>query len=91
MQHYTVYAWSKCPFCAKAKALLLEKGFEFQYIVLDHAPNLLSNYKSIYNMKTVPIIVYKDEDLQIEETIGGYTDLVEYFSKEVEKDSRDDD
>ena len=91
MQHYTVYAWSKCPFCAKAKALLLEKGFEFQYIVLDHAPNLLSNYKSTYNMKTVPIIVYKDEGLQIEETIGGYTDLVEYFSKEIEKDSGDDD
>lgn len=91
MQHYTIYAWSKCPFCVKAKALLIEKGYEVQYVVLDHAPDLLKNYKSIYNMKTVPIIVYKDEDLQIEETIGGYTDLVEHFSKEVEKDSRDDD
>ena len=91
MQHYTIYAWSKCPFCVKAKALLIEKGYEVQYVVLDHAPDLLKNYKSIYNMKTVPIIVYKDEDLQIEGTIGGYTDLVEYFTSGSESNNGVDD
>ena len=80
MKYYTIYAWAECPFCVKAKALLIEKRQMVQYVVLDHASDLLKKYKSIYNMKTVPIIVYKDEDLQIEKTIGGYTDLVKHFS-----------
>jgi len=84
MKYYTIYAWGECPFCVKAKALLIEKGHMVQYVVLDHASDLLKNYKSIYNMKTVPIIVYKDEDLSIEKVIGGYTDLVEHFSSRSE-------
>ena len=91
MKYYTIYAWSKCPFCVKAKALLTERGCEFQYVVLDNASELLTRYKSIYNMRTVPIVRFVDEDLQIEKTIGGYTDLVEYFAKEVDENSRDDD
>ena len=91
MKHYTVYAWSKCPFCVKAKALLKEKGEEFQYVVLDDAPVLLAHYKSIYNMRTVPIVRFVDEGLQIEETIGGYTDLVKHFDEEVEQDVGGDD
>ena len=91
MQYYTIYAWSKCPFCIKAKALLLEKDCDVQYIVLDHASSLLDHYKSIYDMRTVPIVRFVDEGLQIEKTIGGYTDLVEYFSQISEKDSRGDD
>ena len=91
MKYFTIYAWGECPFCVKAKALLIEKGHAVQYVVLDHASDLLSHYKSIYNMKTVPIIVFKDEGLQIEETIGGYTDLVKYFSKGSEADIGVDD
>ena len=86
MKYYTIYAWGECPFCIKAKALLIERGCEVEYVILDHASELLAHYKSIYNMKTVPIIVYKDEGLKIEETIGGYTDLVEHFSKGSESD-----
>ena len=91
MQYYTIYAWSKCPFCIKARALLLEKGYEVEHIVLDDAPDLLAHYKSIYNMRTVPIVRFIDEGLQIEKTIGGYTDLVEHFAKNSEPDIGDDD
>ena len=91
MKYYIIYAWGECPFCIKAKALLIERGCEVQYAILDHASELLASYKSIYNMKTVPIIVYKDEGLQIEETIGGYTDLVEHLSKRSEADVGVDD
>ena len=78
MEYYTVYAWGECPFCIKAKALLIERGHQVQYVVLDHASGLLKHYKSIYNMRTVPIVLYNNEDLQIEKVIGGYTDLVEH-------------
>ena len=68
MKYYTIYAWGECPFCVRAKALLIEKRHMVQYVVLDHASDLLKKYKSIYNMKTVPIIVYKDGDLNIEKS-----------------------
>jgi glutaredoxin len=91
MKYYTIYAWAKCPFCVKAKALLKEKEVQTQYIVLDDAPDLLAHYKSIYNMRTVPIVRFVDEGLQIEKTIGGYTDLVEHFAKEAEQGVGGDD
>jgi glutaredoxin len=81
-EYFMIIAWGECPFCVKAKALLLQEGHEFEYIVLDHAPSLLKNYKSIYDSKTVPIIVYHNIEKGYEKIIGGYTDLVQYFSEE---------
>lgn len=81
-EYFMVLAWDECPFCIKAKALLLERGYEFEYIVLDHAPSLLKNYKSIYDNETVPIIVYHNIEDSYEKVIGGYTDLVKYFEEE---------
>ncbi len=80
-EYFMVIAWGECPFCVKAKALLLQEGCEFEYIILDHAPSLLKNYKSIYDSKTVPIIVYHNIEEGYEKVIGGYTDLVKYFSE----------
>lgn len=91
MKYYTIYAWGECPFCVKAKALLIERGCEVQYVILDHASELLAHYKSIYDMRTVPIVRFVDEDLQIEKTIGGYTDLVRHFAEEAGRNSGDDD
>ena len=79
MNYFKIIAWGECPFCVKAKALLLQEGYEIEYVVLDHAPELLKFYKSIYNMTTVPIVVYCGETVEDEKVIGGYTDLVEYF------------
>jgi len=90
-EYFMILAWAECPFCVKTKALLLQGGYEFEYIVLDHAPSLLKNYKSIYENETVPIIVYHNVEEGYEKVIGGYTDLVEYFAGEVEADaSRND-
>lgn len=77
MKHFKIIAWGECPFCVRAKALLLDKGFEIEYVVLDHANNLLKEIKEQYGMRTVPIIIKKEGEN--EELIGGYTDLVEYF------------
>ena len=85
--YFMVLAWGECPFCVKTKALLLERGYEFEYIVLDHAPSLLGNYKSIYDSKTVPIIVYHNIEEAYEKVIGGYTDLVKYFGEQQERNS----
>jgi len=91
MKYYTIYAWGECPFCVKAKALLIERGCQVQYVILDHASDLLAHYKSIYDMGTVPIVRLVDEGLQIEKTIGGYTDLVEHFAEEADENLRDND
>ena len=85
--YFMVLAWGECPFCVKTKALLLDRGYEFEYIVLDHAPSLLKNYKSIYDNKTVPIIVYHNVEEDYEKVIGGYTDLVKYFGEQQERNS----
>lgn len=87
-EYFMVLAWGECPYCVKTKALLLERGHEFEYIVLDHAPSLLKNYKSIYDNSTVPIIVYHNIEEAYEKVIGGYTDLVKYFGEKEEADSR---
>ena len=87
MKYFKIIAWSKCPFCIKAKSVLLEKNYEIEYVVLDHAPTRLSFFKSIYNMETVPIVIMIDEDLKIEETIGGYTDLVKFFERGAGEDT----
>ena len=83
MNYFKIIAWGECPFCVKAKALLLERGYEVEYVVLDHAPELLKFYKSSYGMTTVPIIVYHNIEEGYEKVIGGYTDLVEYFSEKI--------
>ena len=87
MKYFKIIAWSECPFCIKARAALLQKGYEFEYLVMDHAPERLKFYKSIYNMRTVPIVLALNEDFEVEKTIGGYTDLAEFLRGRTEKDT----
>ena len=54
-----------------------------EYAILDHSPGLLSFYKSTYDMKTVPIVVYFEEGNTHGKVIGGYTDLVEHFAEKI--------
>jgi len=83
MEHFKIIAWGECPFCVKAKALLIQEGCEFEYAILDHSPGLLSFYKSTYDMRTVPIVVYFEEGNTHGKVIGGYTDLVEHFAEKI--------
>ena len=87
MKYFKIIAWSECPFCIKARTALLEEGYEFEYLVMDHAPERLKFYKSIYNMRTVPIVLALNEDFEVEKTIGGYTDLAEFLRGRTEKDT----
>lgn len=84
MERFKIIAWGECPFCVMAKALLISKGYEIEYVVLDHARSLLAETKEKYGMSTVPIIIKQRG--QDEQLIGGYTDLVKYFGDNSEPD-----
>jgi glutaredoxin 3 len=80
MKHFKIVCWSECPFCLKAKNLLIEKNMQFEYCSVDHSPELLSHYKTIYNHNTVPIVIVKEEGVD-DKLIGGYTELVKFFER----------
>lgn len=54
MKYFKIICWSECPFCIRAKNLLIEKNEQFEYCSVDHSPELLDYYKTIYNHNTVP-------------------------------------
>lgn len=62
-----------CPYCAKAKALLTEKGFSYEEIVLGQNASLTS-LKAISGRETVPQVFIDGKH------IGGSDDLAAYFS-----------
>jgi len=82
MKHFKIICWTECPFCIRAKNLLIEKGESFEYSSVDHSPKLLAHYKTIYNHSTVPIIILKEEGVD-DKLIGGYTDLDAFIRKRV--------
>jgi len=70
-----IYGRSNCRFCDDAKALLDEKGIEYDYIdlvsmLLDHRREILRDS----GMSTVPIV--KVDEIYI----GGYTQLEKYLA-----------
>ena len=62
-----------CPFCAKAKALLTDKGFEYDEIVMGTDATFTS-LKAISGRETVPQVFIGGRH------IGGSDDLENYFS-----------
>ena len=77
MEYYKIICWSECPFCLKAKSLLIDKGEQFEYSSVDHSRKLLDYYKKIYKHETVPMIVKLNTESDNEKFIGGYTELKE--------------
>ena len=69
--------WSKyhCPYCDQAKALLKQKGIEFEERKIGDGYTREELLESVPNARTVPQI-FLDE-----EYIGGYTELVKYFKE----------
>ena len=78
MKYFKIICWTECPFCIKAKKLMMDRGEQFEYCSVDHSQKLLEHFKTIYNHKTVPIVVLKEEGLD-DKFIGGYTELVEFL------------
>nr|WP_315042368.1 glutaredoxin domain-containing protein [uncultured Moraxella sp.] len=63
-----------CPHCAKAKATLKEKGFDFEEIVLGRDASMTS-IRAITGRDTAPQVFIGGQH------IGGNDDLQAYFAK----------
>lgn len=70
----SIFTKPGCPFCAKAKALLTEKGFTFEEIVLGRDASTIS-VRAITGRHTVPQVFIGGKH------IGGSDDLENYFNK----------
>jgi glutaredoxin 3 len=70
--------WSKyhCPYCDQAKALLAQKGIEFEERKIGDGYTKEELLEAVPNARTVPQI-FLDNQL-----IGGFTELKAYFAKD---------
>ena len=83
MKYFTIICKSECYYSIMAKAEMITQEFDFQYICMDHSPELLNYFKSNYSWRTVPIISLKDtSDPDYEEFIGGYSDFIKWLEQE---------
>lgn len=64
-----------CPYCDNAKRLIERMGQEYEEISISD-PGVIDLFRK-RGWKTVPQIFYNDH------YIGGYTDLVQFFKREV--------
>jgi hypothetical protein len=78
-RYYWVHALSDCEFCIDAVKLLNQTGFQYILSLYDRSLPALQATKKIWSHDSTPIIVeYRVSGES--ELIGGYTDLVEYFT-----------
>jgi len=84
-QHYVLWVKKRCVFCQKAMKLLDEKGYAYNFFVLDEEPQKLAEVKEKYNQKTVPIIRMICPNGEVCH-VGGYTDLEKHI-KSLEKNN----
>lgn len=78
-RYYWVHALSECEFCIDAVKLLNQSGFQYILSLYDRNLPALQATKKIWSHDTTPIIVeYKQVGEPV--LIGGYTDLVEYWT-----------
>ena len=83
---FIVYGKKKCAFCENAIRFLRNEGYDFSYYSMDEKLEDLVHLSTIYNWRTVPLIVKVEQDT--EEFIGGYDDLVKRL--QVEASEEDD-
>jgi glutaredoxin 3 len=69
--------WSKyqCPYCDQAKALLTQKGIEFEERKIGDGYTKEDLLEAVPTARTVPQIFLGEKH------IGGYTDLVKYIEE----------
>ena len=69
--------WSKnqCPYCDQAKALLKQKGIEFEEKKIGDGFTKEDLLDAVPTARTVPQIFLDDQ------LIGGFTELKQYFEK----------
>jgi glutaredoxin 3 len=59
----TVYTWSSCSFCARAKALLAAHGIEHDEVVLDGKKAELRRVQALFGARTLPLVLLDGERL----------------------------
>jgi len=70
MASVTIYSTDGCPFCAKAKSFLAEKGIGFEEIEVQPGSSAWKEMKNKTGGGSLPQILIGDEP------VGGYSDLV---------------
>lgn len=80
-ERFIIYGRNSCPFCVHAQDFCSASGLK--YVFLDYSENLkiLEEYKKFYQQDTVPIILANDLLTGYTKKVGGYSDLLEYFSE----------
>ena len=61
MKPVTIYTWTMCPFCVKAKRLLDQKGVTYEEIIIDGDSEALAQLKQKTGSGTVPQIFIEGE------------------------------
>ena len=70
MAHVKIYSSDYCPYCARAKALLVQRGVtDFEEIVVDGKPDVRAHMAQITGRTSVPQIFVGDTH------VGGCDDL----------------
>ncbi len=70
MASATIYSTDGCPFCAKAKSFLAEKGISYEEIDVQPGSSIWKEMKEKTGSGSLPQILIGDEP------VGGYSDLV---------------
>lgn len=74
-KRYIIYTLSDCSFCDSARKMLIDNKDEFYEFLLDDDPEFLSEVKSFYKHKTVPIVVENDTETGETTFVGGSGEL----------------
>ena len=69
--------WSKgnCPFCVKAKALLDQRGIEYEERIIENGWTKEQLLEAVPNARSVPQVFVRGR------YVGGYNELVEYIEQ----------
>jgi len=70
MASVTIYSTDGCPFCAKSKSFLAERGITYEEIEVQSGSNAWREMKEKTGSGSLPQILIGDEP------VGGYSDLV---------------
>ena len=87
MYYYKVIGYGSCPWCQRANSLLLQEKMPFIACWIENSRQLLAQFKTNYDMKTVPIVLKINLETGDEHVIGGYTDLKEYIDQGLHEES----
>lgn len=81
--YYVLYLVNECPYCRAAEEIISSKPREYYIRYFDWEDEILNEAKRKYSHRTVPIISKFTVvgDKEVEQFIGGYTDLVEHLKE----------